>query len=481
MKTKRWICLLLVGALSFSALVGCASIEEIAPEEYGDWDGNYIYRDNTRSKTTGEDDEYLVESVTLDGVDYKVQATQDSLYLDDIAYLCLTVESYGDGETETETQSLNCLVEYDLLAQTHEVVYYDEEGLSPERIFTVHEDYIVLQREGWRQTPYYFKIDLDGNLLEDYEIAYSDCTFLGAHKEYIIKSYNKELFYCTWQDGELKKMLTLGQAAYLDKIELVGEGFLFRTKGKTNAHGLYYYDMKKGTTATLLDINAGKACSTVKDGYFVTGEEFSFTYFVKNPTYHNIFEKIAQVFSPEWLEFHQTKAINCTLYKIDYTAGVVEEAYRFEEEYAEKDFFFFSVHEGEIVFYAEWVEQGGNCQGDGGIESQNYTLNLNEKTLKKQKKAKESETAEEIPQGVSCGKYIYYTTARDYGGIMSGQEAYFIWRYDTETKESVCMQFFTDNEYDMERESLVTFRYAKKMWFTDYGLRELENFVVRPF
>lgn len=488
MKKKRFLGLILATVCSLGAFSGCASLNEIAPKAYGEWDGNYIYRGNVRSKTTGEDDEYLVESVAWEGVEYAVKDTLDSMYLEDVAYLCLSVGA--DENAETELKEFNCLVEYDFHAQTSRVVYYGVQSLSPEKILTVHEDYIVLQREGWRQTPYYFKIDLDGNLLEDYEIAYSDCTFLGVHKEYIIKSYNKELFYCTWQDGTLKKMLSLS-GMHLNEITMQGNGFLIRTESDTKngdvyPQGLYYYDLEKGTTATLLNIKDEKTCS-VEDGYFVVGEEYLYTYYVKDQLYHDIFEKIGNILSPTWLEFHERNAIRCTLYKIDYDLGRAEEVYRFADEYEEKDFYKFSVKEnGEIDFYADWVETGGSCQGNGGVESQTYTLNLNEKTLKKKKKESESVATDETPQGVACGKYIYYTSAQNYGGFMSSMHAYFIWRYDTETKESVCMQFFAE-QWHMEQEPAegeepIIFRYSQKMWIDYDGFTyKPENFVVKAY
>lgn len=44
---------LAVGCLS--ALSGCRP--DYIPDGFGEWDGNYIYKGNVRSKTTGEDGE----------------------------------------------------------------------------------------------------------------------------------------------------------------------------------------------------------------------------------------------------------------------------------------------------------------------------------------------------------------------------------------------------------------------------------------
>ena len=70
---KSLIFLLLILSLS-----GCLKTEDIIPsEDYGTWDGNYIYYDNYRSKTTGEDEELLFETIQYDDLKYQIESFCD--------------------------------------------------------------------------------------------------------------------------------------------------------------------------------------------------------------------------------------------------------------------------------------------------------------------------------------------------------------------------------------------------------------------
>ena len=54
--------------LAITTFSGCEQVSDFIPEAYGEWDGNYVYRENYRSKTTGEDGEVLVSEVVDEGV-----------------------------------------------------------------------------------------------------------------------------------------------------------------------------------------------------------------------------------------------------------------------------------------------------------------------------------------------------------------------------------------------------------------------------
>ena len=60
--------------LAITTFSGCKNVYDYKPESYGEWEGNYIYKGNYRSKTTGEDGEVLVSEVVYEGNTYQVEA-----------------------------------------------------------------------------------------------------------------------------------------------------------------------------------------------------------------------------------------------------------------------------------------------------------------------------------------------------------------------------------------------------------------------
>ena len=111
MKEKSKIVSLLL-AICFLGMTSCQSLYDIAPKSYGEWDGNYIYCGNVRCKTTGEEDDYLIETLEKDGVAYTVMETTDCLYEGDDIYMCLQLQQSDDEETYT-----SCLARYDIKAK----------------------------------------------------------------------------------------------------------------------------------------------------------------------------------------------------------------------------------------------------------------------------------------------------------------------------------------------------------------------------
>ena len=95
---KSLIIILLILSLS-----GCLKTEDIIPEEdYGAWDGNYIYYDNYRSKTTGEDEEPLFETIKYDNLEYQIESFCDiKFYNNHIYYL---VNGFNPGNNELNYQ-----------------------------------------------------------------------------------------------------------------------------------------------------------------------------------------------------------------------------------------------------------------------------------------------------------------------------------------------------------------------------------------
>ncbi len=128
--------LFLCSAVIFSS--GCTlDVEELlpSPEEYGEWDGNYIYRGNVRAKTTGEDEELCVPEIKYEEEIYELTYSPDQidfLYIDDNTILIFAKRlspRINDKNLEgTESKKTNkpqicALIKYLIKEQTHEIIY----------------------------------------------------------------------------------------------------------------------------------------------------------------------------------------------------------------------------------------------------------------------------------------------------------------------------------------------------------------------
>ena len=299
-KKLNRICALVMSVSSCLLLTGCPAIypelSEIAPTSYGEWDGNYIYCGNVRAKTTGEADEYLVQTVEKDGMIYRVAETTDYEYVGEEVWLCLTLANTGElaptaqAETEGEEnaeenaeekveEETTCLMRYDLRARTASAVYFGTAELPASHIHKIGASSIVLSH--WTGTrDVYFRIDYNGNVLN--ENAWDDVhsAYYGEQDEYVLAMENGIYSYALWETGSYKAFYQAEADAsvyvqYLKQGEkegfLVHEQYVYvKDEGhitSTGEHvqrredGLLFYDIGTGETTRILEKTEKKVCT----------------------------------------------------------------------------------------------------------------------------------------------------------------------------------------------------------------------------
>lgn len=119
---KKIIVIIMLVLLSF-ALVGCKSYEDYIPleEAYGSWDGNYIYYGNVRCKTTGEDEQLLVEEIYYNEQIYKIDSLQKFDYINNDIYMIMSFNNEND-------QYINVFLKYDIMNKAVEILFVEEEN-----------------------------------------------------------------------------------------------------------------------------------------------------------------------------------------------------------------------------------------------------------------------------------------------------------------------------------------------------------------
>ena len=134
---KRVLTIALTALFAFAALCvsACQTMEDVIPETYGEWEQNYLYRGNGRTKTTGEDYEKLVETVEIDGASYNAIYCLDSKIHGDDMYMLLvcqkggedlTVRYYTGGGWKYRLDVVHCLVSYNIKDKTQKLLTTDQ-------------------------------------------------------------------------------------------------------------------------------------------------------------------------------------------------------------------------------------------------------------------------------------------------------------------------------------------------------------------
>lgn len=493
---------LTVGALALSGvlLAGCyPDLEELVPDAYGGWDDNYVYYGNFRSKTTGEDTEILIKRVDLNGTTYDVTDWTDFECVGDDMYICLSVKNpaapmtaeeadavedsglaeSSEEETEAEEEDVeitSCLVRYNIYERATEVVYC---GIEPDAngIEVISENSIVLfdydQSSRERNT---FRIDYEGNVLEENSSQYDSASYFGENNKYIVRLENNTFRFKTWEDETFLPVYTTDASFYrVDYICEDGlEGFLIYETEKyykglghaiPNADdyltrtemALWFFDAQTRELTQLLSMNEHKIFAS--DGlYFVTADEaVATTKTRKHP------------FSSSWSYSGELVYRNCELWKLvkDGEGTVsLESRYAFDEELSEMDFTDFTVAEENIYFSTSYVEKGAGCS-TGGYCYRYYRLSIKSGELEKTDEAYEApyeESNSALKNGQRCGQYIYYIETDEY----SGGTAYSLKRYNRYTERTDVMQFWAEYYKDMypeESSGELNVKFSEKMWF----------------
>ncbi len=495
---KSMAALLLVGCIVFA---GCQSFDDLIPEEYGEWDNHYIYRGNVRSKTTGEDWEYLVTEVETDAHIYTVQSCADYAISGDDIYMCLTLACVGQ-----EVLYSNAVVKYNVQNKTQEtlcvyeelpnqaegagtaVSYYPysiecltEEGLlmhGRKESITYGED--GMPSENTSQTLHYL-MDFEGSVIEDAAFNYS--LYARANDTYWWNTEWQDnewsLYYIAWGMQQPVFVCKKNTVEYIYKETFVEKngavGFLISTleKGESGVSGklltkLEFYNLKTNALTTVYEgTKYVEGIEIPQDEYFVSYDYLTVEYEYRDG-----------LFSPKKKESVATPT-NCVLHQIVYSEQGVEvkAVYEFGEKKNFTDIR--AVAGGKVLAHGVWYEDARGC-AFGGMQQEYCEVDLSSGKLKDMDKDKFDALEDEYfgiyarQTGKTCGGYIYYLQQEKLsGGFQSVSYAYLLQRYNTKSEKTDVMQLWRA-DYSQEGEKC-----CEEMWRRTGG--DLEEFIVRGY
>ncbi len=474
-------------------MTSCTSLYELAPDSYADWDGNYIYYANSRSKTTGQESEYLIESLQKDGKEYTVEYVQDFAYKGDDVYLCLQM-SFSIPE-QAWYEYITCFAAYDIKEQTSKVLFWGTEDCKVDSIYKMTDDYVILTTFNNYQRNL-IRLSYDGEVLSEDDNWVDDYKDVG---KYLVDWRDGAFVYRTADNEEVTTMFEFDGSFRDYEVEyykdINNEGFWFAIINQSNEYsGLYFYDIVDKQLFELVAYDSGVE--------YVRNENYLLVGTPKNVSYQNTYI-ITENFFPkaEQITSYYYGTVACKLYTFNPSAEDVslQLVYDFTQEHEQKDFAeYYVFDDGTLYFEAdELIIREGGCKGKSGKEYSYYLLNPEIGELQKIKELNADEIAERTSSetartarkiGAVCGDYIYYIVAEGYGG-WGRRYAYTLYRYDTKTNTEVVMQFWAD-ECDFKRgeykittdDGDIYFRYAPKSWKYYYDdTFERPQFIVKGY
>ena len=434
------------------------------------WDGNYIYSSIYKCKTNGEDEEILVEELSVDGKTYKYDFVSDYTYIGDLLLLDVT---FIDDEENRQVFFLK----YSIQDKTHEVLCYDTEYEGEKYELTwigslsVRQDklyfpasfengenrlsilmaydpqtnslrsYYTKKNEGlYGGGGLYFKYDYGDYFVFESDDEYYSCnkitgeTFLIDEKEktstkflngYRVKEKGGEVTIKSVVNGSEKKILSVptDEKVYFDNSEIEnGKIYIVSWKGKRYKDWLYGYQ-EYGLMSSLYvyDIETDKL-------YNLTP---------RDPSETKVYSFINDKLFMEEDVYEATKRVK------DDSGNLVEEQYL-----ARKNARIYSFDEnGNVEYLANLFpnkeKEHFNLRDDGNIHwDYSVTWNtekvFNPETRKIQKVKVRKTTDEERYKkyGAKCGDY-YYIAGKAVNMWGSGNA---IRRFDMKTKQVVRVQ-----------------------------------------
>lgn len=514
-KIKRLLTIALTALFAFGAFCvsACQSMEDIIPETYGEWEQNYLYRGNGRTKTTGEDYEQLVKTVEIDGKTYKAWHCVDSEVHEDDLYMILACMEEGAHVSDVryskyswayDLDTVYCLVVYNLKEKTQKLLATDEKVMRedmeyfyrPTDIEGIFGDRILLRAYtepmvGRESTIGYYRdlevewytVDLDGALL-DTSVAY-DNEWEWVSDEYLVAEiYNEEngsydLYYRTSDLSEpifIQRRIPGQRDIEWNYVEQNGvKGLLLRE---------YYYKKWQNHNYALGEMrfyNFETKTMSEPTSIYKYAEFYGNYSYVKTCLY-----KMIEYYA-KWNE-KDSRSVETdnALYRLVYDENGVhlEEILDLTEEHT---YTIYGVRGDKVLYYEYWYQDHRGCMYGGNQSSYcEWDLTAKKGTATDEDTIKvmedECSATYEQEKGVAIGDYIYFLHEESiFGGLMGNSTvAYMLKRRNVQTNELEVMQVWHERDNDGEDGR----KFCEEFWFVcknDASEFNFYDFTVRAY
>lgn len=456
--------------------------EDLVPEAYGEWDGNYIYRGNVKSKTTGDDAQYLVQSVELGGVSYQVLYCNDYDVAENTLYLTLSL---------SDADYSNCLVAYDVSAQEQTLIfhkfrnempamtgYYEYELNHVEQILE-NGDILVNGMRRWYSVDgtsapdgaetksLLFVIDKFGTVVEEVEDDYQLYTRISKDywQKYDYVDGAQKLYARAWRGEPVLVYEVASIPNHSQSITFVEQngavGYFIETWRDKKEDEWYdrfvkleFFDLKQNKLTTLFESDVERYAEWVAVPertclYLYNNEDYTYTTKDGENTYTAHKDIVVLTFE------YSDKGVKTSVNEGKWSDGKTYKIEAYDEL------------TGDAYARVSWATSASGCDS-GGYKDEYWEIPVeNDSNKRVLKKDKYDETLENIKNayyrkdGVSFGGYVYFVRYQRLRNTIIGQarSAYIFQRYTNSTDKTDTMQLWMNGSYTEENE-----KYSSMLW-----------------
>lgn len=428
-------------------LCSCTKYEDLVPnsDDYASWDGQYIYKGNYRSKTTGEDEERLIKNINYLGKTYYIDEYDYAIYEDNLYFSFFTKSN----KELTECDS-SFLIKYITKDKTYEILYANIDFCLKLDIEKVYKDYIYCEHyENTGKYDYY----IYSYTANDF-ITIEDVNDIWFFENDVFLEIDNTLKHSTSTQINFKTIINLFGSDVTIKDDENSE-YIKILSNKNIAKGkdycsLGYFNKKTYEYKTIIDLEEKKEIYYINEEYFILYESKSYEYVM------NIKERDTHILN-----------VNCKLCKVDLKTLTYNEVYEFDDPNASytggfviDDIYYFKrakVRKGWFIFY-------------GGTKTKTYKLNLNSLKLSRDY----DKVVNNKPlktNGVKYNEYLYYLSSDTCGAILRQTTVYYLYKKNMVNNKQELMQFFV-YDYDMVQDNYEGTRSSKDMWYNSIEFNE---------
>lgn len=284
MKNKFNLKIFLLFSIGFWVLTTSASCAPgdksyLIPDEneYGNWDGNYIYYGTNKCKTTGEDEECFIKEIIYEDEAYVIKDYNnnydDYIIEDSIEYIVCSANKVDENEQETPDDS-KFILKYDFASDQVDILLADiNDEMELSNIYETNDEYLLVGSKYSNSiNSCLYKLHLDNLLCET--IAHNQTFTL--KEEYVFVRSDKMTYFTNINNINLKPLPWENINSYVF-IEIDGVKYLKVTiwddSYKYNEYHLY--DLKNEIAHTIVDKNEGKYVGIINNKYFILGDLYT--------------------------------------------------------------------------------------------------------------------------------------------------------------------------------------------------------------
>lgn len=431
----------LIIVISSFYLISCNQLEDVVPEksEYGNWDGNYLYFENYKCKTTGEDEQILIPEFTYEEKTYTYDEVISYKIINNNLYMNMRTTRIDFNDKQVYEYFI---IKYMIEEQNYQIIKkFDNYEGSKYRIVGYTNNYIVLSSYDSNTTQDELTIiNINNNQISIIEnvnyYTLLDNYLIIAKSETIQYAKIDDLIFTDFTTYENASvfLVTKNNKQYFKIIKSIN--YSDKNNSLNYYNELEYYDIEAKKLYTVLSKEDKKHITFINDEYFISREWKIFEYYINDSNSKSCINQKKLI--------DDVLDVNNKIYQIDFNNNLeISIKYEFANENAE--YTIYKKINNSIILKEETIKKGTSLT-EGGYRYDYYELNLDNFKLTKTNgfinTNRETEDLDESLNKITYNNISYYINNKKYGGLLTSNRAYYLYSYDEENQVETLLQFY---------------------------------------